>query len=129
MQTNPWSNVEDRYQPGQQITGKVTRLTHFGLFVEVEPGLEGIVYTFELGQRPSALASFAPDQQLQLYVKSIDVARKRLELSPHQEQGLLTTHNLPLETPLPLTNNKPDLLQLSKLKPEKWPPELPSAIR
>lgn len=116
--------METRYQPGQQVQGIVTRITHFGVFVQLEPGLEGVIYTFELGQQ----ADLAPGQQMQLYIKSIDVGRKRMELSmecrtlpdwlaeqgpppldrwdktlPRAEQSSWPTPFLELHAPTPLT--------------------------
>jgi len=94
---NRWADVEVRYQPGQEVRGTVTRVAQFGVFVQVEPGIEGIVYAFELGQGPSALAGFAPGQEMQLYVKSIDAGRRRMELSLGNQPvpGLLPEHELP----------------------------------
>jgi double zinc ribbon protein/S1 RNA binding family protein len=94
---NPWDNVEERYQLAQQVQGVVTRITHFGVFIQLEPGLEGIIYTFELGSGPSAVAGFVPGQEMQLYVNSVDAGRKRLELSLEQPRmlGLLKEHPLP----------------------------------
>lgn len=142
MQSNPWSDVENRYQPGQPVTGKVTRLTHFGLFVEVEPGLEGVVYTFELGQGPAALTAFVPDQQVQFYVKSIDIAHKRLELSP-QSGDVLPPLSSPFPIPEPLpesarqaltatfpqTQIEPDLLLPSPVKSSFKPDKLSATLR
>ena len=95
-----WKNAEERYQPGQKVQGTITRVAQFGVFVQVEPGMEGIIYTFELGQGPSALTGIAPGQELQLYVKSIDPGKKRLELSLEENPipGLLREHPISLQT-------------------------------
>ena len=92
-----WINAEERYQARQEVQGVVTRVTQFGVFVQVEPGIEGIIYAFELGTGPFALAGFTPGQEIQLYVKDIDVSRRRLELSPNNDPlpGLLDQHTLP----------------------------------
>lgn len=94
---NPWSDAEARYLPGQAIQGTVTRVAQFGVFVEVEPGLEGVLYAFELGPGPSSMISFTRGQILQLYVKSVDVPRKRLELSLQNSPdiGLLGESQVP----------------------------------
>lgn len=117
---DPWQDAETRYQAGQEIHGAVTRVTQLGVFVQTEPGLEGIIYTFELGPRPSAVAGFAPGQEIQLYVKSIDANRRRLELSLAQQTvpGLLEERDLPAAI---RRNKQPDNLA--------WPapPVLPDA--
>ena len=94
---NPWAGVEARYQPGQQVQGSVTRIAQFGVFVQIEPGLEGIVYAFELGQELSAIAGIEVGQEMRLYVKSIDVGKKRLELGLQNESmpGLLGANEMP----------------------------------
>lgn len=94
--SDPWINAEARYLPGQAVTGTVTRITHFGVFVQLEPQLEGVIYTFELGSQLSSIAGYTPDMQLQLYVKSIDSHRRRLELSLQNTElpGLLTERDL-----------------------------------
>lgn len=118
-----WAHAEERYQIGQQVRGTVTRQTQFGVFVQIEPGLEGIVYAFEMGGGPSALTAYAPGQEMQLYVKNIDSNRRRLELSLGDAPmpGLLNEHALPPEvrrkrqpaapswpTPLPLPERQTD---------------------
>lgn len=74
-----WVDAETRYQVGQQVHGQVTRVAHFGVFVQLEPGLEGVLYAFEMG--PGALRSLTPGQDVQLSVKDVDAGRRRLELS------------------------------------------------
>jgi small subunit ribosomal protein S1 len=48
MQPEPWETAAERYVPGQRIGGDVTRLTDFGAFVELEPGLEGLIHISEM---------------------------------------------------------------------------------
>ena len=113
---NPWLGAETRYQPGQEVHGTVTRVAQFGVFVQVEPGLEGIVYAFELGQGPSAMVGIAVGQEMQLYVKSIDVGRKRLELGLQNVSvpGLLGEIEVP-----------PAMRRSKQLEEHPWPSPLP----
>jgi small subunit ribosomal protein S1 len=49
MGNDPWeSDIPARFKPGQKTRGKVTKLTNFGVFVELEPGLEGLLHISEL---------------------------------------------------------------------------------
>lgn len=98
-----WENVEERYQVGQRVQGVVSRIAHFGVFVQLEPGIEGIIYTFELGQGAGALARFAPGQEVQLYVKDLDARKRRLELALEDQPlpGLVAEHDLPPEVRRP----------------------------
>ena len=45
---DPWEGAVDRYSIGQKVKGKVTNLTNFGAFIELEPGLEGLVHVSEM---------------------------------------------------------------------------------
>ncbi|MBX3745521.1 MAG: 30S ribosomal protein S1 [Verrucomicrobiae bacterium] len=45
---NPWENIEQKYQVGQKVSGKVVNLVPYGAFVELEPGVEGLVHVTEL---------------------------------------------------------------------------------
>ncbi len=62
LQPAPWETAPERYQPGQRVSGVVTRLTDFGAFVELEPGLEGLIHISEMSwakkvRHPSDLLS------------------------------------------------------------------------
>lgn len=96
---NAWADAEERYRAGQEVRGVVTRVAQFGVFVRVEPGIEGILYTFELGPGPGAMAAFAPGQEVRLYVKDVDVRRKRLELGLENQPvpGLVSEQAVPDE--------------------------------
>jgi small subunit ribosomal protein S1 len=48
LQAEPWANAADRFQTGQRVTGTVTRLQDFGAFVEIEPGIEGLIHISEM---------------------------------------------------------------------------------
>jgi small subunit ribosomal protein S1 len=48
LQTEPWANVPTRLIAGQRVTGKVTRIADFGAFVELEPGIEGLIHISEM---------------------------------------------------------------------------------
>ncbi|MGB0063219.1 MAG: S1 RNA-binding domain-containing protein, partial [Terracidiphilus sp.] len=48
LQPEPWETAAGRYLPGQRVSGSVTRLTDFGAFVELEPGLEGLIHISEM---------------------------------------------------------------------------------
>ena len=48
LQAEPWETVPEHYQSGQRITGTVSRLTDFGAFIEIEPGVEGLIHISEM---------------------------------------------------------------------------------
>jgi small subunit ribosomal protein S1 len=83
LQTNPWTQVDDLYHVGQVVQGTVSRVTQFGAFVSMEPGIEALLHA-------SQIASPPPDdpgvflhegQELSVRIISIESHRQRLGLS------------------------------------------------
>jgi small subunit ribosomal protein S1 len=54
LQPDPWEGIADRYQLGQKVQAKVLRATNFGAFVELEPGVEGLIHISQLAENPPA---------------------------------------------------------------------------
>ncbi|MBN1342133.1 MAG: S1 RNA-binding domain-containing protein [Phycisphaerae bacterium] len=83
IQDNPWDGVASRYRPESVVKGKVTRLADFGAFVEVEPGIEGLVHISELADRRVNRVSevVGQDQEVQVRVLSVDPDNQRMSLS------------------------------------------------
>ncbi|SDT83793.1 30S ribosomal protein S1 [Desulfobacula phenolica] len=81
---NPWDSMESSFNTGDQVTGKVVRLTSFGAFVEIVPGVDGLVHISEMSHTRRILK---PDdvvqvgEQVQVVIKSIDMDSKRISLS------------------------------------------------
>lgn len=48
LQPEPWDSASDRYQLGQRVSGTVKRLADFGAFIEVEPGIQGLIHVSEM---------------------------------------------------------------------------------
>jgi small subunit ribosomal protein S1 len=86
---SPWDNVTAKYPPGQLVTGKVTRLMEFGAFVELEPGLEGLIHISELApQRVRRVADVVKEgQEVQVRVLSVDPGQRRISLSLKSAQA------------------------------------------
>jgi small subunit ribosomal protein S1 len=82
--SNPWDSMESSFNTGDQVTGKVVRLTSFGAFVEVVPGVDGLVHISEMSHTKRVLR---PDdvvqvgEMIQVVIKSIDMDSKRISLS------------------------------------------------
>ena len=78
---NPWSRVQATYEVGQVFTGRVTRITDFGAFVELEPGVEGLAHvsTFApTGRANGWKAAVAPEMTAAFEILSIDLEKKRI---------------------------------------------------
>jgi small subunit ribosomal protein S1 len=80
---DPWSTVGDRYAVETNVTGRVTRVVDFGAFVELEPGLEGLVHVSELSNRdvrsPSHVVKVG--QEVRVHILDIDKENRRMSLS------------------------------------------------
>jgi len=80
---DPWEDVEHRYPKGALVEGKVTNVTDFGAFVELEPGIEGLVHISELSweriSHPKEVVQ--PGQTVRAMVLKVDPENRRISLS------------------------------------------------
>jgi predicted RNA-binding protein with RPS1 domain len=83
---SPWAGAKETYQPGKVVSGVVTRVTDFGAFVELEPGIEGLVHISELSpNRVRRAADVAkPGEHVEVKVLTFDAEQKRIGLSIKQ---------------------------------------------
>ena len=83
IEKDPWEELSAKYAPGSHISGKVTNITDFGIFVEIEEGIEGLVHISELSQKriKSAAELFAVGDTASAAVKSIDLKNRKIRLS------------------------------------------------
>jgi small subunit ribosomal protein S1 len=88
LQDDPWSTAATSYQVGQVRTGRVTRAAEFGVFVELEPGIEGLAHvsTFPPTGRPGGGAESVPVGTTAAFeILSIDFAQKRIGVAMVEE--------------------------------------------
>ncbi len=81
-QEDPWAAMEEKLPAGTRVTGKVTSLTDFGAFIEVRPGVEGLIHVSELSwskRAPSKLLKVG--QEVTASVLEVDAKAKRISLS------------------------------------------------
>jgi small subunit ribosomal protein S1 len=83
LQDDPWAAVPARYEVGQMRSGKVTRVARFGAFVELEPGIEGLIPLAETGlDRDADIAkAFPVGSEIDVVVLDVDPASRRIRLS------------------------------------------------
>jgi small subunit ribosomal protein S1 len=83
IQKNPWDDIHHRYRVGQMAKGKVTNVTKFGAFVELEPGIEGLVHISEISHQRVEKAEDAlkAGSEIQAVVINVDPRRHKIGLS------------------------------------------------
>ncbi|AFM26228.1 30S ribosomal protein S1 [Desulfomonile tiedjei] len=83
MQEDPWETIPDRYPPGAKVRGKVTSVTDFGVFLEIEEGIEGMIHVSELSkERVNSPSDFTKEgEELTAMVLKVNKKDKKIALS------------------------------------------------
>ena len=83
LQPDPWTIVPEKYRAGTRVTGKVTSVTDFGVFMEIEDGIEGLIHVSELSQEkvPSAKEFTTVGTELEAVVLNVDTQDRKIALS------------------------------------------------
>ena len=86
---HPWDNVDDKYPEGTNIKGKIVSLTNYGAFVEIEPGIEGLVHVSEMSwtrhiKNPSEMYTLG--DEVEAVVLAIDSEDRKISLGAKQLQ-------------------------------------------
>jgi len=99
LQDDPWKTVAERYQVGKEITGTITNLTDFGVFVELEEGIEGLVHVSEISKEKikTPVGMFNVGDVITARVMNINSDERRIGLSIKRmeiedEQNLLSEY-------------------------------------
>jgi small subunit ribosomal protein S1 len=97
MDEDPWAtDIPNRYQPGQLVKGKVTKITNFGVFVGLEDGLEGLLHISELAEHkvenPEDVVKVGEEIEVKILrvdadERKIGLSRKRVEWGEEEEKA------------------------------------------
>ncbi len=100
LQSDPWSAIEAKYPVGAKVKGTVTNIADYGAFVELEPGVEGLIHVSEMSwtkknTHPGKIVSTS--QQVEVQVLEVDPQKRRISLGLKQTQenpwdAFLTQH-------------------------------------
>ncbi|MFL5424015.1 MAG: 30S ribosomal protein S1 [Myxococcales bacterium] len=87
IQEDPWAHAAEKYPPGTRVAGKVVSLTDYGAFIEMEPGVEGLVHISEMSwtkrvKHPSKVMAIG--DQVNAVVLDVDAKAKRISLGMKQ---------------------------------------------
>ena len=89
LQQNPWELLEERSPVGSKIIGRIRNLTSFGAFVEIEPGIDGLIHTSDLSWTKRGAAAneeLKEGSEIEVVVLQIDAAERRVSLGLKQTQ-------------------------------------------
>jgi len=99
LQDDPWKSVAERYEVGKEITGTITNLTDFGIFVELEEGIEGLVHVSEISKEKikTPVGQYNNGEVITARVMNINSDERRIGLSIKRmeiedEKGLLNDY-------------------------------------
>jgi small subunit ribosomal protein S1 len=100
IQPDPWETVAQRYPMGSRVTGKVVRLTDFGAFVELEPGVDGLLHISQMSSRQVGSASEIVNvgDELTLLVIRVDPNERRIGLSLKELAAAMADEPAPHDT-------------------------------
>lgn len=87
---DPWKNVAESVHEGDKVNGRVTRCTRYGAFVEIAPGIEGLVHISEMSYKKRVIKPeeiVEVGQTVAVVVKEVDPLRKRVSLSIKDAEG------------------------------------------
>src|SRR5499433_1288455 len=87
LEADPWEGVDQKYPVGTKFTGRVTNITDYGAFVELEPGIEGLVHVSEMSWtkknvHPGKIVSTS--QEVEVMVLEVDPDKRRISLGLKQ---------------------------------------------
>jgi small subunit ribosomal protein S1 len=87
LEADPWEGVDAKYPPGVKSSGRVTNITDYGAFVELEPGVEGLVHVSEMSwtkknAHPGKIVSTS--QEVDVVVLDVDASKRRISLGLKQ---------------------------------------------
>ncbi len=80
---DPWLEIPNKYKPGTRVTGTITNITDFGIFVELEEGIEGLIHVSEVprDKRGNPLSKYQIDDVIQAQVIHVSPEEKKIGLS------------------------------------------------
>jgi len=90
LESDPWEGASAKYPVGAKLTGRVTNITEYGAFVELEPGIEGLVHVSEMSWtkknvHPGKIVSTS--QEVEVLVLEVDAEKRRISLGLKQAQS------------------------------------------
>jgi small subunit ribosomal protein S1 len=90
LQPHPWDAVPDKYKVGERVRGTVSRLMDFGAFVEIEPGVEGLIHISEMSwskkvRKPSDVVK--PGETVEAVILGVNAGERRISLGLKQALG------------------------------------------
>ncbi len=88
VQENPWDSASDKYSPGEKVSGEIVSIKDYGIFVELDDGIEGLVHVSEMSwtanKNKNPIKSYNVGEKLEAQVLEVDTENKRISLGVKQ---------------------------------------------
>jgi len=115
LESDPWESIPQRYPIGSVVSGPITNVTDFGLFVELEEGIEGLVHVSEISKEKikSPVGQFKPGDKITAKVINISPKDRKIGLSVKkvEEQDDRSNYDEYMNTSKAATSNLGELLK------------------
>ena len=88
VQANPWESAKDKYTPGSKVSGEIVSVKDYGIFVELNDGIEGLIHVSEMSwtNKKSSNKNYNVGDKVEAVVLEVDVENKRISLGLKQLQ-------------------------------------------
>ncbi|MDR1914613.1 MAG: bifunctional 4-hydroxy-3-methylbut-2-enyl diphosphate reductase/30S ribosomal protein S1 [Clostridiales bacterium] len=122
---NPWNNAAEKFTVGTIVEGKVVRLVPFGAFVELEPGLDGLVHISQISEKHVAKAEdeLSIGEIIKVKVMDVNQENRKISLSKKEADGALYTQTDAVES----ESFDPEIVPQVETEPVELPVEAPIA--
>jgi small subunit ribosomal protein S1 len=86
VQPNPWESAKDKYFPGTKVSGEIVSVKDYGIFVELDDGIEGLIHVSEMSwtNKKAPVKAYAVAEKIEAVVLEVDVENKRISLGIKQ---------------------------------------------
>ncbi len=87
---DPWDTIDQQFKPGEKVRGKITRMAAFGAFIEIAPGIEGLVHISQISYTQRILKPedvLTRGETVDVMIKEIDPVKRRIGLSIRDAEG------------------------------------------
>ena len=87
LEPDPWDGVTEKYSPDQTLNVSIVKVTNFGAFAEIEPGIEGLIHISQITENQAGQPALEVGQEVEVKVIKVDAENKKIGLSVKAMSG------------------------------------------